>query len=131
MKELYLYLLTIPVFFGIDMIWLGLVANKFYQRQIGQYLKTNPNWTAAIVFYLIYIIGILIFAVLPNLDKGPARVVLFGALFGFFAYATYDLTNYSTIKDWPFSLTVVDIIWGTVLTGSVALVSYFIAKLIY
>lgn len=131
MKEFYLYLLTVPVFFGIDMAWLGLIANKFYQKQIGQYLKPNPNWTAAIIFYLIYIVGILIFAVLPNLDKGPGRAALYGALFGFFAYATYDLTNYSTIKDWPLTLTVIDIVWGTVLTGSVALAGYFIAKLIY
>jgi uncharacterized membrane protein len=113
------------------MIWLGLVANKFYQREIGQYLKPTPNWAAAIIFYLLYIIGILIFAVLPNVDKGPARAAIYGALFGFFAYATYDLTNYATMKDWPLVVTITDIIWGTILTGSVALISYFIAKWIY
>jgi uncharacterized membrane protein len=131
MKELYIYLLTVPVFFGIDMIWLGLVANKFYQREIGQYLKPTPNWAAAIIFYLLYIIGILIFAVLPNVDKGPVRAAIYGALFGFFAYATYDLTNYATMKDWPLVVTITDIVWGTILTGSVALISYFIAKWIY
>jgi uncharacterized membrane protein len=131
MKEVYLYLLTVPVFFGIDMVWLGLVANKFYQSQIGQYLKPKPNWTAAVLFYLLYIVGILVFAVLPNLEKGPLRVAIFGGLFGFIAYATYDLTNYSTMKDWPLKLTMVDLVWGTVLTGTVALISYFIAKFIY
>jgi uncharacterized membrane protein len=131
MKEIYLYLLTVPVFFGIDMIWLGFVASKFYQEQIGQYLKPKPNWTAAILFYLLYIVGILVFVVLPNLEKGPLKVALFGGLFGFIAYATYDLTNYSTMKDWPLKLTMVDLVWGTVLTGTVALVSYFVAKFIY
>lgn len=128
MKELYLYLLTVPVFFAIDMVWLGLVANKFYQQQIGTMLKTPPNWTAAIIFYLIYIIGILVFAVLPNLDKGPVRTLLMGALFGFIAYATYDLTNLATMKNWPLTVTIIDLIWGAVLTGSVALVSHYIAK---
>ncbi len=131
MKELYLYLLTVPVFFGIDMVWLSLVASKFYQSQIGQYLKPKPNWTAAILFYLLYIVGILVFAVLPNLEKGPVKAATYGALFGFIAYATYDLTNYSTMKAWPLKLTMVDMVWGTVLTGTVSVISYFIAKLIY
>lgn len=131
MKELYLYLATVPVFFGIDLVWIGLVANKFYQKQIGQFLKTTPNWAAAIIFYLIYILGILVFAVLPNVDKGPLRTALMGALFGFVAYATYDLTNFATIKDWPLSITIVDLIWGSVLTGTVALISYYIAKVIF
>jgi uncharacterized membrane protein len=131
MKEIYLYLATLPVFFAIDIVWIGLVANKFYHKEIGQLLKPNPNWPAAIVFYLIYIAGILFFAVIPNLDKGPLRAAAYGALFGFIAYATYDLTNYATMKNWPLTITVVDLIWGTVLTGTVALISYFIARWIY
>lgn len=128
MKDVYLYLLTVPVFFGIDMLWIGLVANKFYQSQIGKMLKPSPNWLAAIVFYLIYIAGILVFAVIPNIENGPVRAALYGAFFGFIAYATYDLTNYATMKDWPLTLTVVDIVWGSILTGSVALISYYIAR---
>ena len=125
---IYIYLLTIPAFFIIDMVWLGLVASKFYKSQIG-FLLGPVNWTAAIIFYLLYIVGIIIFAVYPALQEGSfGKAVLFGALFGFFAYATYDFTNLATVKDWPVLVTVVDLIWGTVLTGSVAAVSYYLAK---
>lgn len=127
----YLYLLTIPAFFAIDMIWLGLVATKFYQSQIG-FLMGPVNWTAAIVFYLLYIIGIIIFAVSPALEaQSFSKAVILGALFGFFAYATYDLTNLATIKDWPIMVTIVDLIWGTVLTSSVAAISYLIGKALF
>ncbi len=125
---IYIYLLTIPAFFIIDMIWLGLVANKFYQSQLG-HLLGPVNWPAAIIFYLLYIVGIIIFAVHPALVAGSfGKAVLLGALFGFFAYATYDLTNLATLKDWPILVTIVDLIWGTVLTGSVAAASYYLAK---
>jgi uncharacterized membrane protein len=128
LQVVHTYILTVPVFFLIDMVWLGLVANKFYQSQIG-YLLGPVSWTAAIIFYLLYIVGVIIFAVHPALVAGSfGKAVLYGALFGFFAYATYDFTNLATIKDWPILVTVVDIIWGTVLTGSVAAASYSIAK---
>ncbi|MCA9356810.1 DUF2177 family protein [Candidatus Nomurabacteria bacterium] len=124
----YLYLMTIPAFLLIDMLWLGTVATKFYQSQIG-FLLGPVNWVAAIVFYLIYIVGIIIFAVHPALEAGSlGKAVMLGALFGFFAYATYDFTNLATIKDWPVLVTVVDLIWGTVLTSSVAAVSYYLGK---
>jgi len=84
------------------------------------------NWTASIIFYLIFLVGLTLFATYPNLDKGWQMVLLYGALFGFFTYATYDLTNLSTLKDWPLDLLIVDIIWGTVLGGSVAVGTYFI-----
>ncbi len=128
MTYIYLYLLTVPAFFIIDMIWLGFVANKFYQSQL-YHLLGPINWTAAIVFYLIYIVGILIFAVIPGLEAGSwQKALILGALFGFFCYATYDFTNLATLKDWPVLVVVVDIIWGTVLTGSVATVSYYLGK---
>lgn len=124
----YIYLITIPVFFLIDMIWIGLAANKFYQSQIG-YILGPVNWTAAIIFYLLYIIGIIIFAVHPALVAGSLqKALILGALFGFFCYATYDLTNLATVKDWPLVVTVVDLIWGTVLTSSVAALSYYLSK---
>ncbi len=123
-----LYLMTVPAFFAIDMLWLGTVATKFYQSQIG-FLLGPINWVAAITFYLIYIVGILIFAVNPALEAGSfGKAVLLGALFGFFAYATYDFTNLATVKDWPILVTVVDLIWGTVLTSSVAAASYYLGK---
>jgi uncharacterized membrane protein len=129
MKLVYLYFLTLPVFFGIDMLWIGVLAKDFYRNNLGHLFRENINWAAALIFYFLYIIGILIFATLPALEKQSlGRAVLLGALFGFFAYATYDLTNFATLKDWPLKVTVVDMIWGMVLTGSVAAASYLIGR---
>jgi uncharacterized membrane protein len=125
---IYLYLLTVPVFFIIDMVWLGLVAKNFYQDQIG-FLLGPVNWTAAIIFYLLFIVGILVFAVLPALDSGSlTKAVFLGAFFGFVAYATYDLTNLATVKNWPLAVVVVDMIWGAVLSSSVATASYLMGS---
>lgn len=129
MKLIYLYLLTLPVFFGIDMLWIGVLAKDFYRNNLGHLFRENINWAAALIFYFLYIIGILIFATLPALEKQSlGRAVLLGALFGFFSYATYDLTNFATLKDWPLKVTVVDMIWGMVLTASVAAASYLIGR---
>ena len=129
MKVIYLYLLTIPVFFGIDMIWLGFVARGFYRNNLGHLLRPDVNWTAAVIFYLLYILGILLFAVMPALEKNSLRqAVILGGLFGFFAYATYDLTNLATLKDWPVIVVWVDIAWGVVLTASVSAASFFIGR---
>ena len=124
-----LYLLTVPVFFAIDIIWLGVVAKSFYQKNLKYILSPNVNWTAAIIFYLIYIAGILIFAVLPAVAKDSLRhAAVWGALFGFFTYATYDLTNLALLKDWPIIIVIVDILWGVVLCSAVATLSFFVAK---
>jgi uncharacterized membrane protein len=124
-----LYLLTVPVFFFLDIIWLGYLARGFYKHHLGFILSPTVNWAAAVTFYLIYIVGILLFAVLPALEKGSfARAALWGALFGFFTYATYDLTNLATIKNWPLKVVVVDILWGVVLCCAVASVSFHIAR---
>jgi len=124
-----LYALTVPVFFIIDLIWLGVVAKGFYQKNLKYILSPNVNWTAAIIFYLIYIAGILIFAVLPGVAKDSVRhAALWGALFGFFTYATYDLTNLALLKDWPLNIVVVDILWGMVLCTVVATLSFYISK---
>ena len=129
MNTIYLYLLIIPVFFAIDMIWLGLAARGFYRNNLGHLLRPDVNWTAAIGFYLLYIAGIMIFAIMPALeDNSLRRAVLLGGLFGFFAYATYDLTNLATLKGWPLNVAVVDIIWGIVLTASVAAAGFFIGR---
>ena len=123
------YFLTCLAFFLVDMIWLGLVARGFYRSQLGHLLLDKPNWAAAIIFYLLFVVGILIFAVLPAVDDGEVqKAIVFGALFGFFTYATYDLTNYSTLKDWPLIIVVVDIVWGIVLSTTVATAGYFIAR---
>ena len=124
-----LYALTVPVFFIIDLIWLGVVAKGFYQKNLKYILSPNVNWTAAIIFYLMYIAGILIFAVLPGVAKDSLRhTALWGALFGFFTYATYDLTNLALLKDWPLNIVVVDILWGVVLCTVVATLSFYIAR---
>ena len=128
LNYIYLYLLTVPVFFLIDMLWLGVVAKNFYQTQLAGFLG-DVNWVAAIIFYLLFIVGILIFAVMPALSAGDVmKAVLFGALFGFFTYATYDLTNLATLKDWPLIVSLVDMVWGAVLSASVATASFYIGR---
>jgi len=124
-----LYLLTVPVFFLIDMIWLGFVARNFYKEQLHSLLSPQVNWTAALLFYFIYIAGILFFAVRPGLEAGSfARACLSGALFGFFTYATYDLTNLATLRDWPVLVSVVDIGWGILLCTLVSGAAYLIGS---
>ena len=124
-----LYLLTIPVFFAIDLVWLGVIAKGLYQKNLGHLLSPAINWPAAITFYLIYIVGILLFAVKPALaDQTLAKAAIWGALFGFFTYATYDLTNLATLKDWPLKIVVIDVIWGTLLCTLVASASYLIGR---
>ena len=121
MTHVVAYIATLIAFFAIDIAWLGLVAKKFYAEQLGDMLLDSPNWSVAIVFYLLYIAGIVFFAVKPALDADTVlKATLYGALFGFFCYATYDLTNLATLKGWPPKMVVVDIIWGTVLTGACA-----------
>jgi uncharacterized membrane protein len=124
-----LYAIALPVFFVIDMVWLGLVAKGFYAKQIGGLLKPDVNWTAAILFYLLFIVGLVVFVIQPAVDKGSwLHAVLLGALFGLVCYATYDLTNLALAKDWPLLVTVVDLIWGAILAASVSTVTYFIAS---
>lgn len=123
-----LYLIALPVFFIIDMVWLGLVAKNIYRNHIGFLMKTSFNWTAAILFYLLFIAGIVFFVLLPAIDKKSfSYLVLAATLYGLMTYSTYDLTNLATIKDWPLLITIIDILWGTVLSVSVSLISYLIA----
>jgi len=124
-----LCLIALPVFFIIDMLWLGLVAKKFYAKQIGFLMKTDIAWAAAIIFYLIFIVGLVVFVIQPALmNKSWLQAITLGALFGLIAYATYDLTNLATIKGWPLLVTFVDLVWGTVLSASVSVLSFLIAK---
>lgn len=124
-----LYLLTIPVFFAIDMLWLGLVARSFYRNQLSSFLGDSFYWPAALIFYLVYIVGILMFAVLPALAKDSlAHALHWGALFGFFTYATYDLTNYATLPGWPLKVVIVDIVWGVLLCTAVSAASFSIGR---
>jgi len=124
-----LYLLTLIAFFAIDMVWLGLVARTFYRKYLGFLMAPSPNWLAAIIFYLLFVVGVLVLAVLPGLEAGSLKTTLLrGALFGLVAYATYDLTNLATVKNWPLVVTIVDMIWGTVLSVAVSCAGYFAGK---
>ncbi len=126
-NTVFLYLLTLVIFFLIDMIWLGLVAKNFYRSQLGEMLSPKVNWAAAILFYLLFIAGLQLFVIAPALAGAGALPALWrGALFGLIAYATYDLTNLATLKNWPLLVTVVDLAWGAMLGGAVS----FLAALI-
>ena len=123
-----LYAIALPVFFAIDMLWLGVVAKNFYRSQIGNSMKPDVNWVAAIIFYLIFIAGLVVFVIEPAMEKASWRhALLLGAFFGFVCYATYDLTNLAVAKDWPVLVTIVDLAWGAVLAASVSTITYFIA----
>lgn len=123
------YGLTLVAFLGIDAVWLGVVAKNLYKDNLGHLMAAKPSLLPAAIFYLLYVAGILILAVHPALEKGSfSKAVLLGAVFGGIAYATYDLTNAATLKDWPLSITIIDIIWGSVLTALVAGIGYQIAN---
>lgn len=119
------YAITVPIFFLVDMLWIGLVANSFYNSQIGA-LRGEINWTAAITFYLLFLLGLTFFAAYPAVARGTIyTALLLGALFGFFTYATYDLTNMATLHGWTWPMTIVDMIWGTVLGASVSGIAFW------
>ena len=127
--KLKLYLITFLAFLGIDSLWLGLVAPSFYKSQIGYIMAENPNFFAAGLFYLLFIFGMVVFIVEPGVrEQTLMQAVARGALFGLVTYATYDLTNLATLEGWPILVTVVDLIWGTVLSAAVTLVSVWAGK---
>ena len=124
-----LFAIAFPVFFFIDMIWLGIISKNFYRAQIGALMKPDINWTAALIFYLIFIAGLVVFVIAPAMEKHSwMHAILFGALFGLVCYATYDLTNLAVAKDWPLLVTIVDLAWGAVLAASVSTITYLIAS---
>jgi len=124
-----LYLIALIIFFCIDILWLGLIAKQFYTDQIGFLMRKNINWHAALLFYLLFTAGLVIFVIKPAIAiHSLPQALLLGSFFGFVTYATYDLTNLATLKDWPFLITCVDIIWGTCLSGTISVIIYFIAK---
>lgn len=127
---LYLYLISVPIFFIVDMVWLGVVAKDFYRSRL-DHVMGDINWLAAISFYLVFLVGLTIFATLPAVTQSSVvTALIYGALFGFFTYATYDLTNLATLTGWPLSIVFVDIIWGTVLGASVAGVTVYLYQLL-
>jgi uncharacterized membrane protein len=120
-KQLAGYLAAVVVIVALDMVWLGLIAKSMYQQAIGHLMAEQPKLLAALVFYVLYPAGLMIFAVMPHAeDPAWAKTVLMGALFGFFAYATYDLSNLATLRNWPVGLTLIDMAWGTLLSAAAA-----------
>ncbi len=130
MNIVFAYLLTLPVMAGLDLLWLGVVMKDFYQSKLGHLLSAGVSWPAAIAFYLMYALGVMYFASYPAFAQHSlVRALTTGALLGLFAYATYDLTNIATLSSWPLSVTVVDILWGGVITAAVSCAGYFLLGL--
>lgn len=129
MRYLKLYLVSLAAFFVIDMLWLGVAMRSFYQRYLGFLMAPNPNWIVAIVFYLLFIVGLLFFVIVPGLKDNTRKTTLLKAtLFGLVTYATYDLTNLATLKDWPALLSIVDMLWGAALSLLVSYISFMAGK---
>ncbi len=124
-----LYSIALPIFFALDLIWIGVISKGFYQKHIGFLLRPDVNWAAAIVFYLLFVAGIVIFVIMPAVEKGSLlHAILYGAFFGLVSYAAYDLTNLALTKDWPLIVTIVDLAWGAFIAATVSAVTYVIMK---
>lgn len=121
------YLLTLLPFVVLDAFWLGMVAPRFYKSQIGFIMAKNPNWLAAVLFYALYIAGMVIFV--TGREGTLQQAALRGALFGLVCYATYDLTNLATLEGWPVLITVVDLCWGTFLSATTALAAVWLGRI--
>ncbi|MEM5585438.1 DUF2177 family protein [Roseibium sp. AS2] len=125
------YFATALVFLAIDFVWLTQVATRFYYDRLGHLLMDKPNLVAAGLFYILYVVGIVVFAVAPALKgESIATALIYGALFGFFTYATYDLTNFATLRNWPLAVVAVDVAWGTFLAGFSAGAGYYLTRLV-
>jgi uncharacterized membrane protein len=122
------YVLTLIPFVVLDALWLGVVAPKFYKSQIGFILAKNPNWIAAVLFYLLYIAGMVVFV--TGREGTLLQAAMRGALFGLVCYATYDLTNLATLEGWPIAVTLVDLFWGTFLGAATALVAVWLGRVL-
>ena len=114
----------------IDLIWLSIMMKPFYQKHIGHLLAETPNLLPAIIFYFIFIFGLVFLVIMPALSGNFSytKIFIYGAIFGLVCYGTYDLTNHATMKNWPAIVTIVDLIWGTLLTGTVSVIVKFVSK---
>ncbi len=129
MQNLKVYGITVVVFFLVDIIWLGFISKNLYQKYLGDFMAPKVNWTAAIIFYFIFIAGLVFFAINPAIEKESLKyAILVGGFFGFIAYSTYDLTNLSTLKDWPINITIIDITWGTFLNAATSGITFLVAN---
>lgn len=121
---LILYAISLPLFLLFDFVWLGVLAKNFYRNQLSHILG-EMNWVAVVAFYVVFLLGLTFFAIYPTATRGTMLTgIILGGLFGFFTYATYDLTNKATLKGWPLSLTIVDILWGTFMGAVVTALTF-------
>ena len=129
MNNLKIYLITVVVFFLVDIVWLGFISKNLYKKYLGNLMAPNVNWTAAIIFYLLFISGLVFFVINPALAKDSLKyAILVGGFFGLITYSTYDLTNLSTLKDCPVNITIIDMIWGTFLNAATAGITFLVAN---
>lgn len=129
LNTFYTYLIAFITFLAIDMVWLNFAAKDLYRRAIGQFLAANPNISAAFIFYAAYIAALVYFVINPARQDGNfGQALIRAAVFGGICYATYDLTNLAVMKDWPLSLSIIDIIWGMVLTMSVTAITLILLQ---
>jgi len=113
MINLKLFLVSFITFLFLDAIWLGLIARGFYSKHLSLYLTDNVIWPSAFIFYIIFNIGLLIFVILPSIEKNSySTLLIYSILYGLVTFATYDLTNHATIKDWPLIVSIVDMSYG-------------------
>ena len=124
-----LYGVALITFFAIDLLWLGVVARGFYQEQMGHLMKPSVNWAAAVAFYLLFLVGLVVLVIWPAIQRESfAQAVLLGALFGLVTYAAYDLTNLATLDGFPLKVALVDLLWGTLLCATVSAVTFLIGN---
>ncbi|MEI6890393.1 MAG: DUF2177 family protein [Bacteroidota bacterium] len=124
-----LYFATLAVFFAVDMVWLVLIARSFYKKHLGYIMSPTINWIPAIIFYILFVVGLLVFVVIPGVKENSLQSTFLRAvLFGLITYATYDLTNLATINQWPLAVTLVDLVWGMVLSSIVSVAGFYLAK---
>ena len=129
MNNLKIYLITFSVFFLIDIVWLGFISKNLYSNYLGHLMAANVNWYAALLFYFMFIAGLVFFVINPSIEKQSVLyAILAGGFFGLIAYGTYDLTNLATIRDWPLNITIIDLIWGTFLNSTTSGITYLIVQ---
>lgn len=124
------YFITLVVFLAIDMVWLTVIAKRFYAEKLGYLMAPKANLVAALLFYMLFVVGLLVFVIAPALAAGSwLQALLAGLFFGLVTYATYDLTNLATIRDWPVVITLIDLAWGSFVSGITSVLSYLLIRL--
>ena len=132
MTYFWLYLITLPTLAVIDLIWIIGVAQSFYKAQLGSLLATNTVWWAAVLFYLMYVAGLIFFVIQPAIEKHSlSYAILAGAFFGLVAYGTYDLTNLATTTGWPLTMSLVDMAWGAIAGGAISGAVFYLATAVF